>query len=94
MTICGLSRANEKDIRSCYDAVKAAPRKRIHTFLGTYSFNKLQWLNGFLATSDIHLEHKLCITRDECIEKSAKAVTLAASLGKRCSAVRLHVMQV
>lgn len=65
MRICGLSRAAEKDIRRCYDAVRHAPLHRIHTFL---------------ATSDIHLEHKLKMTRDECIEKSAKAVELAASL--------------
>mmetsp|Transcript_2863 Transcript_2863/g.3873 ORF Transcript_2863/g.3873 Transcript_2863/m.3873 type:complete len:595 (+) Transcript_2863:145-1929(+) len=65
MRIAGLSRAVEKDIRRCYDAVKHAPINRIHTFL---------------ATSDIHLEHKLKISRDECIEQASKAVALAASL--------------
>ncbi len=33
--ICGLARANFKDIDRCWDAVKHAPRPRIHTFIGT-----------------------------------------------------------
>lgn len=33
--ICGLSRANYKDIDRCWEAVKHAPRPRIHTFIGT-----------------------------------------------------------
>ncbi|HEY0276227.1 MAG TPA: 2-isopropylmalate synthase, partial [Paenirhodobacter sp.] len=33
--ICGLSRANLKDIDRCWEAVKHAPRPRIHTFIGT-----------------------------------------------------------
>ena len=44
MTITGLSRAIEKDIDAVYNAVKYAKNNRIHTFL---------------ATSDIHLKHKL-----------------------------------
>jgi 2-isopropylmalate synthase len=66
MTICGLARATKGDIQRAYDAVKYAPRHRIHTFL---------------ATSDIHLEYKLKITRQECIEKSVAAVAFAKSLG-------------
>eukprot|EP01059_Diplonema_ambulator_P008855 TRINITY_DN1861_c0_g7_i1.p1 TRINITY_DN1861_c0_g7~~TRINITY_DN1861_c0_g7_i1.p1 ORF type:complete len:541 (+),score=180.04 TRINITY_DN1861_c0_g7_i1:51-1673(+) len=65
MTICGLSRATEKDIKRCYDAVKYSPKHRIHTFL---------------ATSDIHLKHKLQIDREECIKRAVKAVSYAASL--------------
>eukprot|EP00924_Labyrinthula_sp_SR-Ha-C_P009947 snap_masked-scaffold_21-processed-gene-4.6-mRNA-1 protein AED:0.01 eAED:0.01 QI:0/-1/0/1/-1/1/1/0/583 len=65
MKICGLSRAIEKDIKRCYDAVKHAKRHRIHTFI---------------ATSDIHLEHKLLISREECIEQAGKAVSYAKSL--------------
>jgi len=67
MRICGLSRAAAKDIERCYEAVKEAPLHRIHTFL---------------ATSDIHLKHKLKISRDECVEKAVKAVTLACSLAE------------
>jgi len=33
--ICGLSRANFKDIDRCYEAVKHAAQPRIHTFIGT-----------------------------------------------------------
>ncbi|MFO7679560.1 MAG: 2-isopropylmalate synthase [Chloroflexota bacterium] len=65
MVIAGLARANETDIKRAYDAVKAAPRHRIHTFL---------------ATSDIHLQYKLKIDREECVEQVIKAVTYAKSL--------------
>ncbi|MEM9497717.1 MAG: 2-isopropylmalate synthase [Pseudomonadota bacterium] len=34
-TICGLARANYKDIDRCWEAVKGARRPRIHTFIGT-----------------------------------------------------------
>ena len=65
MRIAGLSRANEKDIARCFDAVRHAPLHRVHTFL---------------ASSDIHLEHKLGITRAQCLETSAKMVAFARSL--------------
>jgi 2-isopropylmalate synthase len=65
MVITGLARANETDIQRAYDAVNVAPRHRIHTFL---------------ATSDIHLKHKLKIDREECIEQTIKAVSFAKSL--------------
>jgi len=65
MRICGLSRAIEKDIYRCYEAVRHAPLHRIHTFL---------------ATSDIHLKNKLRISRDECIRQSVDAVAYARSL--------------
>ncbi|WP_374688363.1 2-isopropylmalate synthase [Promineifilum sp.] len=65
MVIAGLARANEEDIRRAYDAVRAAPRHRIHTFL---------------ATSDIHLKHKLRIDREECVDQVIRAVTYARTL--------------
>lgn len=65
MVIAGLARANQQDIDRAYEAVKGAPRHRIHTFL---------------ATSDIHLKHKLKIDREECIEQVIKAVSYARSL--------------
>ena len=34
-TICGLARANFKDIDRCWEAVRHAPSPRIHTFIGT-----------------------------------------------------------
>jgi 2-isopropylmalate synthase len=64
MVIAGLARANETDIDRAYEAVKDAPRHRIHTFL---------------ATSDIHLKHKLRMDREECIEQVIKAVSHAKS---------------
>ena len=70
MTIMGLCRADNNDIQRCYDAVKYAPRHRIHVFL---------------ATSDIHLKHKLHISREQCIAKAVEAVRFAASL---CSDVQ------
>ena len=64
--ICGLARAIPADIQRAYDAVKYAPLHRIHTFL---------------ATSDIHLKHKLRITREECIARATAAVSFTRSLG-------------
>lgn len=65
MVIAGLSRADKEDIQRAYDAVKAAPRHRIHTFL---------------ATSDIHLKYKFNMDREECLEQAIEGVTFAKSL--------------
>ncbi len=65
MTIAGLSRSSKEDIQRAYDAVKAAPKHRIHTFI---------------ATSDIHLKYKFKIDREECLEQAIEAVTFAKSL--------------
>ena len=51
--ICGLSRASKPDIKACANAIAPAPKKRIHTFI---------------ATSDIHLEHKLRKSRKEVLD--------------------------
>lgn len=64
--ICGLSRANPKDIERAWDAVKGAKRPRIHTFI---------------ATSKIHMETKLNKTPEEVIQIAVNAVTFAKSLG-------------
>ncbi|CAN1146595.1 2-isopropylmalate synthase 2, chloroplastic [Linum perenne] len=64
--ICGLSRCNEKDIRTAWDAVKYAKRPRIHTFI---------------ATSPIHMEYKLRKTKDEVVEIAKSMVSFARSLG-------------
>lgn len=65
MTIAGLARANREDIQRAFEAVRVAPSHRIHTFL---------------ATSDIHLKHKLRIDREECIDQLIEAVAFAKSL--------------
>jgi len=57
--IAGLARANPADIDRAAAALKGAERPRIHTFI---------------ATSDIHLRHKLRISREECLERAAAAV--------------------
>ncbi|MGH2550943.1 MAG: 2-isopropylmalate synthase, partial [Thermomicrobiales bacterium] len=60
--VAGLSRATRKDIERAAQAVQGAENPRIHTFL---------------ASSDIHLEHKLRITREQMLEKVADAVAFA-----------------
>ena len=54
VTVAGLARCNESDIERAAMAVKGADSARIHTFI---------------ATSDIHLEHKLRMTRPEVLER-------------------------
>jgi len=39
-TICGLARANYKDIDRCWEAVKHAKSPRIHTFIGTSELHR------------------------------------------------------
>ncbi|CAI0397193.1 unnamed protein product [Linum tenue] len=64
--ICGLSRCNEKDIRTAWDAVKYAKRPRIHTFI---------------ATSPIHMKYKLRKSKEEVVEIARSMVSFARSLG-------------
>lgn len=63
--IAGLARANKADIDRAWDAVRPARKPRIHTFL---------------ATSDIHLQHKLRISREECLRRVGEMVAYARSL--------------
>lgn len=60
--ICGLSRAVENDIVVAGEALKNAVRGRIHTGL---------------ATSDIHREHKLRMTKEQVLERTAMCVSTA-----------------
>jgi 2-isopropylmalate synthase len=64
-TICSLARANDNDIRKAGEAVKPAKRARIHTFI---------------ATSPIHMKHKLRMEPEQVLEATVKAVKLARSL--------------
>jgi cysteine desulfurase len=57
--ICGLARAAQGDIKACAEAVAPAAHRRIHTFI---------------ATSDIHLEHKLRKTRSDVLAITAEMV--------------------
>jgi 2-isopropylmalate synthase len=63
--IAALARCCQADIERAWEALKAAAHPRIHTFL---------------ATSDIHLHHKLKLSRCECLEQARDAVRLAKSL--------------
>ncbi len=63
--ICGLARASKGDIKACYEAVSPAPKKRIHTFI---------------ATSDIHLKHKLKKSRKDVLQIVPEMVNYAKSL--------------
>jgi len=64
-TICGLARCNPKDINRAWDALKDAQSPRIHVFV---------------ATSQIHREHKLQMAKEEIIRVAVDSVTLARSL--------------
>src|SRR5438445_3760489 len=58
-TVCGLTRAVQKDIDVAAEALKGAKRPRIHTGLGV---------------SDSHLQHKLKMTREQAMERGVSAV--------------------
>lgn len=63
-TVCGLSRAIEKDIQVAAEALKYAKHPRIHTGIGT---------------SDSHIQYKLRTTREQVLERAVAAVKLAKS---------------
>mgnify|MGYP003601846440 FL=1 len=58
-TVCGLTRANKKDIESAAKALQHAIKPRIHTGIGT---------------SDLHILHKFNSNRDAIIERAVEAV--------------------
>ncbi len=63
--IVGLARATAEDIETAWRCVEAAEKPGIHTFI---------------AVSDIHLKHKLNMSRDEVEDRAGQAVRLARSL--------------
>ena len=62
-TVCGLARAINKDLDRAGEAIKPANSGRIHTFI---------------ATSDIHMEHKLRLQPDQVVEQAVKAIKRAS----------------
>ena len=60
--IAALARATDLDVDRAGKALDPAERGRLHTFI---------------ATSDIHLQHKLRISREECLDRAAAAVSRA-----------------
>lgn len=63
--ICGLARCNSADIDRAADAVKHSPKPRIHLFL---------------ATSAIHREFKLKMSRDDILTRTVDSVKRARDL--------------
>ena len=63
--ICGLARCNREDIARAAEAIQPAEHPRIHVFI---------------ATSDVHLEHKLKMTREQVKQRTAEMVAYARSL--------------
>jgi 2-isopropylmalate synthase len=61
-TVCSLARANDNDVRRAGEAIKGANSGRVHTFI---------------ATSPIHMKHKLRMEPDAVLEAAVKAVKLA-----------------
>lgn len=62
--VCGLTRANQKDIDVAAEALKFAKRPRIHTGIGT---------------SDSHIKYKFNSNREDIIERAVQAVKYAKS---------------
>jgi len=62
--ICSLARARKDDIDRAWEALKDAPKRRIHTFH---------------STSDIHLKHQYRISREEALKRSVEMVKHARS---------------
>lgn len=63
--ICGLARATPPDIDAAWEAVRHARHPRIHTFL---------------ATSEIHMKHKLRLTPEEVLKRAVEMVRYAKQL--------------
>jgi 2-isopropylmalate synthase len=64
-TVCSLARAQAGDIQKAGDAIKPAARGRIHTFI---------------ATSPIHMQHKLRMSPDQVLAAAIDAVKFARTL--------------
>ncbi len=60
--IAALARCHERDIDLAGEAIREAARGRLHVFL---------------STSDLHLEHKLRMTRDEALELARRSIRQA-----------------
>ena len=68
--IAALARCSPADIDRAGEALAPAPRRRIHTFI---------------ATSDLHLERKLRMTREPCLDAAVAAITARGAIPTMCS---------
>ena len=64
-TVCSLARANDRDITRAAEALKGGESTRIHIFL---------------ATSDLHMEKKLRMTREQVFEQARLSTRFARKL--------------
>jgi 2-isopropylmalate synthase len=64
-TVCALARANDRDVSRAADALSGGESTRIHIFL---------------ATSDLHMEKKLRMTREQVFEQAKLSVRFARNL--------------
>ena len=64
-TVCALARANDRDVSRAAEALKGGESTRIHIFL---------------ATSDLHMEKKLRMTREQVFEQAKLSVRFARNL--------------
>ncbi|MBQ7561166.1 MAG: 2-isopropylmalate synthase [Synergistaceae bacterium] len=62
--IASLARCNKNDINAAWDAVKDAAKPRIHVFI---------------ATSDVHMQYKLRLTREQVLQTISEMVSYAKS---------------
>ncbi len=87
--VTALARACSSDVVRAWEAVRPARRPRIHTFL---------------ATSDLHLDHKLGMSRDQVVDRVGEMVGYARSLcddvefspedaGRSCPEFLIRVLQ-
>jgi len=60
--IAALARCHQRDIELAGDAIRGAARPRLHVFI---------------STSDLHLEHKLRITREDAVELARRSIRQA-----------------
>src|SRR6185503_6938116 len=60
--ICSLARARAEDVDRAWEALRGAPKIRVHTFI---------------STSDIHLKHQFRLTRAEALERAVDIVRRA-----------------
>src|SRR5690349_21605460 len=61
-TVCSLARANDNDVKKAGESIRKANSGRVHTFI---------------ATSPIHMKHKLRMEPDQVLEAAVRAVKLA-----------------
>ncbi len=65
--VAALARCDQRDIECAWKAVKYAKRPKLHVFI---------------ATSDIHLQFKLKMTREQALQRAIESVKMAYELSK------------